>query len=91
MHSEPACRVEFNDLERAAVGGHCHPPSHQLQLLALFLLEQVQVHRPEELLQLKGSVLGEGQSVQKVEALQVFLVLSIVCASLGGATLFAES
>ena len=91
MHSEPACRVEFNDLERATIRGHCHPSSHQLQLLALLFLEQVQVHRPEELLQLEGPILAKRQSVQKVEALQVLLVLPVVGTAFGGTTLFAES
>ena len=57
LNGEPTGRVEFDHLQWVAVRCHCHPPSHQLQLLALFLAEQVKVHGAQKLLQLERPVL----------------------------------
>ena len=57
MCGEPACVLQLNDLQGRPTWTHSHPPSHQLKLLALLLLEQVQVHGSQELLQLERSVL----------------------------------
>lgn len=80
VHSEPARGVQLDDLQGIPTRGHRHPPSHELQLLALLLIEEMQVHGAQELLQLEWPVFREDKSVEEVKALQRLGVLAGVWA-----------